>query len=101
MRNLGMFLDRGMAINTQYGAPVINLLQFVKEGMPLAGFDNPDRFVNANVVALVMSKFGQSAGMNLQDPTQPPAQLMNPGNSGGSQVESMQGYGGDPQIYRQ
>ena len=101
MRNLGMFLDRGMAINTQYGAPVINLLQFVKEGMPLAGFDNPDRFVNANVVALVMSKFGQSAGMNLQDPTQPPAQLVNPGNSGGSQVESMQGYGGDPQIYRQ
>lgn len=101
MRNLGMFLDRGMAINTQYGAPVINLLQFVKEGMPLAGFDNPDRFVNANVVALVMSKFGQSAGMNLQEPTQPPAQLVNPGNSGGSQVESMQGYGGDPQIYRQ
>jgi len=100
LRNLGMMLDRAMAINTQYGAPVMNLIQFARDAMPLAGFENPDKYVNENVLKMVMSKFGQVAGMNLMDPTQGPARLISPANSGGSQVESMQGYGGDKQIYR-
>ena len=100
LRNLGMMLDRAMALNTQYGAPVMNLIQFARDAMPLAGFENPDKYVNENVLNMVMSKFGQVAGMNLMDPTQGPARLISPANSGGSQVESMQGYGGDKQIYR-
>jgi hypothetical protein len=101
LRNLGMMFDRAMAVNTQYAAPVMNLIQFVKDGMPLAGFDNPDKYFNANVLAAVMSKFGQMQGAAMADPMTPQPALLGAGNAGGSQVESMQGYGGDTQIYRQ
>jgi len=108
-RNLGMIIDRMMAINSQYGAPVMNIIEAVREALPLAGHENPDRFINSSVIAMIMSKFGQVAQQSILNPNAPPPQLMNAANSGGNQipgmaaspqVESGQGFGGEQQIYR-
>lgn len=99
-RSLGMIIDRAMAINAQYAAPVMNVIELVRDALPLAGHMNPDKYINEQVIQLIMSKFGQVAQGSLANPMAPPPQLLGPGQSGGNQIESMQGAGGDNQIYR-
>jgi hypothetical protein len=104
-----------MAINTQYGAPVMNIIEMVKDALPLSGHMNPDKYVNQQVIEGIMAKFGQVTQTALQNPALMPPNLMNPANSGGAGIpsimpqqggpggagqESGQGFGGDSQIYR-
>jgi len=114
-RNLGMLIDRAMALNTQYGAPVMNIIEMVKDALPLSGHMNPDKYINQQVIDAIMAKFGQVTQTSLQNPALMPPNLMNPANSGGAGIpsvmpaqggpggsgqESGQGFGGDSQIYR-
>jgi hypothetical protein len=112
-RNLGMIIDRAMAMNQSYGLPVMNVIEMVRDALPLAGQKNADRYINQNVVDMVMAKFQQTGQTALQNPALMPPQAMAGGTGGqgipsimpeqggeGGGVESGQGFGGEPQPYR-
>jgi hypothetical protein len=112
-RNLGMIIDRAMAMNQSYGLPVMNVIEMVRDALPLAGQKNADRYINQNVVDMVMAKFQQTGQTALQNPMLMPPQAMAGGTGGqgipsimpeqggeGGGVESGQGFGGEPQPYR-
>lgn len=93
-RNMGMLIDRAMALNTAYGAPVMNVIEMAKDALPLAGHMNPDKYINQQVIDAVMAKFGQVAQTSLMDPNLMPPKLIGPGNAGGSQIPSLMPPGG-------
>jgi hypothetical protein len=99
-RSLGMIIDRALAINSQYGMPVLDVIGMVRDALPLSGHKNPDQYINGTILEGLMRKFGQTLNFSMSNAAAPPPNVANSANSGQSGIESMQGYGGEPQPYR-